>query len=213
MNRRFLLGNTKYFRDPSFLPRWYGANTLLIRSWNALTVNSSSTQFFTGAVGSIDRIPGTQYTSTGFTDSVWKTVASVSGGSGLISDIVGPQNAGGGAAADCEFRFTVDDVLYPTILVDLTSTNQRAWLGWGLPLNAYHAASQYIFQHDGIYTLSGYAAQVNAAASYLLMGPQDPRIPGLVMFSRNLLVEMRTVGNSSSGAAGDYAAVVMRRLS
>lgn len=208
-SRSNLINNMPYERTPLAMPRWYGPTTSLIRAYNASTVVSSSSAFFTAGVGSIDRIPGTVYTTSAFTSTVWKTVASVTTGSGLISDIIGPKNAGGGATATLEFRITIDGVAY-TMPIALPLLNLRGWLGWGLPTDAYHAASQYVFQHDAAATVD-FAANINTSSIYYLMGPQDPRVQCLY-FASSLLVEMRTIGNSSGGGVNDYAAVVMRRL-
>lgn len=201
-----------HVRDPAFMPRWYLTNsTYVIRSYSASTVDMTNALFWTGGVASVDRIPGTVYTTSSFTAGTWKTIASVTG-SGLISDVIGPNHQGGGGpAGSTEFRFTLDGVLYSTISITHTAVAQRSMLGFGLPLDAYHAASQYGFQ--AVSTVTGYAVEINSAGGYVLLGPLDPRLPTLLYFASSLLVEIRTVGQNSAGSLpGDYSGVVMRRF-
>ena len=212
--RSTLLGGFPYTRDPAHMPRWYGLGSLLIRSYSASAIDSLSSTFYTSHVAAVDRIPGTQLTSSSFTAGTWNTIASVSAGSGVISDVIGPQHQGGGGpAGSTEFRFTIDGTLYPVIAITHAVIAERSWLGWPLPTDAYHAGgSPYAFQHGATHA-TGYAARINSSSAYLLMGPQDPRIPDMLYFSSSLLVEIRTVSQNSNGSLpGDYAAVVMRRI-
>lgn len=199
-----------YVRSPLFMPKWYGTSTLIMRSYSASTVDASAGAFWTGGVASINRIPGSVYVNPSWNTS-WATIASVTG-SGLVSDIIPPGNVGGGSINQPEVRITVDGVLYPTISFDLTTTGQRGWLGWGLPIDAYHSGNPYVFQHDGAATAQ-FAAQVNSTSKYQVVGPQDPRIPGLLYFASSLLVEARMATNTGGGGMQDYAGVVMRRMS
>ena len=211
---RSLLTTTKpHVKDIGFMPRWQGTASLLVRNWNAASVGATGATFWTGGVGSLDRIPGTVMTSSAFTAGTWKTIASVTG-SGAISDIIGPvHQGGGGPAGSTEFRATIDGVVNPVVAISHTAIAERAWIGWALPLDAYHTGNAYTFQHDATHN-TGYAAKINASCAYYLMGPQDPRIPILVYFATSLLVEIRTVSQNSAGSTpGDYAAVVMRRFS
>lgn len=199
-----------FYRNPLFMPKFYGDPAYLTRTYSASSTNASATAFFTGGVASVDRIPGTQIVNPSWT-TAWQTVATVASGSGIISDIIPPGNVGGGGPNDVECRVTLDGVLFPTIAFGLTAVGQRGWMGWGMPTDAYHSGGQYVFQHAGAPTAQ-YSAQINSAGAYVLTGPQDPRTAFFLYFASSLLVEARMATGTGGGGVQDYAAVVMRRF-
>jgi hypothetical protein len=203
-----------FLTDPRQWPRYSIAQSSIIRSYSATTATANISTFWTGAVGSVDRIPGTQIFNTSVGSNTYGTIATVASGSGLISNIISGVSNG---AAVITFRITIDGVQH-TIACDTVvdgGNGAPAILGPALPIDAYHAGSQYGYQHDATST-DGFTASVATAASLILLGPQDPRMwPMLLRFERSLLVEYKcSTGNSASGnVLPNRAGVLMYRTS
>lgn len=191
--------------DPRRLPRVNAEAADIVRSYSAAVADSSSSTFFTGALGSIDRIPGSATTNTAFTADTYKTLLSYTG-SGLLCNIV---SAAAAAADTFTFRVTLDGVAYTFTAVGGSNT-ERIVIGWGMPQDAYHAGTIYGFQNAAAST-DGFTAKNNSSHDFVLLGPQDPRIPFLVAFERSILVEAKILGGSSANGLteGHRAGVVM----
>lgn len=197
--------------DPRLMPRWCLPGGDIIRSYSAATVASSVTGFFTGAVGSIDRIPGSVYITGAWSADTYRTVASISSGSGLVSAMFGPATS---FAQTTTFRVTVDGIAY-TFTAGTTADSERNIVGWGLPFTAYTAAGPYGFQY-GAASPDGFTALPNTTSKFMVLEPGDPRLSAgnLLLFKRSLLVEVKISG-TATGAGGTYvyAGVVMHQLS
>jgi len=192
-----------WLRDPRELPRFAVPSANVFRSYSASTQSASSTGFFSGNVAAVDRIPGSVVTNSVFATGVFKTLASYTG-SGLLANIVGP-NVGNPTVYT--WRITVDGVAY-SFSTSTYAVHDRIVLGWGLPIDAYHASTNYGFQHEAD-SPDGSTAALNAAAGFVLLGPQDPRIPQLLKFDTSILVELSLAGYQNQGDPGNRTAVVM----
>ena len=200
-----------FLRDPRYLPRFYGAANVFYRSYNAATVASSTTGFFTGDLGAVDRIPGTVYITGNWSGDVYRTVANISSGSGAISHLIGPA---GGSAGTTTFRVTVDGVEY-TFTGTFQADIERSVVGYGVPLAAYTAATTYGLR-SGAASPDGFSMNIDATGGFVLLGPNDARVsPGqLLLFKSSLLVEMKiSVVSTGSGGSNVYGCVVMQRFS
>lgn len=199
-----------YLRDPRYMPRFYGDTGVIYRSYNAATVASSASAFWTGGVGAIDRVPGSVYITGAWSADTYRTVASVSSGSGIVSHMIGPATS---SAQTVTYRVTVDGVEY-TFTAATTADAERAVIGWGVPLAAYTAATTYGLQ-SGAASPDGFTQNINSTG-LVLLGPNDARVsPGqLLLFKTSLLVEIKISGTASgSGGVHIQAGVLMQRFS
>lgn len=199
-----------YLRDPRRMPRFYGADGVFYRSYNATAVASSATTFWTADPGSIDRVSGSVFVTGAWTADVFRTVASISSGSGAVSHIIGPAAVNNNTTT---YRVTVDGIVY-TFTIPAVTSGDRTLAGWGVPLAAYTAATTYGLR-SGATSSDGFSQQIDSTGGLILPNPNDARVnPGnLLLFKSSLLVEIAHASNIASAAPGSYAGVLMQRFS
>ena len=208
MSFNLLRSGGPFISDPRKPPRFSIESQYIIRSFSASTESAANAGFFTGVVGSMDRIPGSAAANTAYSADTYQTLLSYTG-SGALSNIVSgiAQSAG----ATHTFRVTIDGVAYTFTARTTAADTDRAVIGWALPVSAYTGAgtSHYSFQHASA-SVDGFTAVLpsSAAGAIYLLGPQDPRIPFLVGFERSILVEAK-MSSSPSGASNSNRAVVV----
>ena len=211
--RSTLMFNEPYLRDPRRLPAMNFVSHNLTRPYAGATVNPSSTTFFTGDQGSIDRMSGGFFTSSAWTSDTWKTVASHTG-AGTITGLLGPAASANWAFG---FRVTLDGVMY-TFVHNATTNGRRVYCGFLYPMKAYYTATTPVnYEFDSTLTpqATGFAtAPTNTTDSLVVPSPNDIRMHSScqVLYTKEMLVEMRIVSNNGQGSIGDYAAVIGSRF-
>ncbi len=117
------LGNGVFVNDPTLLPR----NAPTADSVARANVGSDGSTFFTGGSFAIDRIPGSVQVDSNWTLNTYKTIANISGQSGIVSCFVGPTLPTSGDTNT--WRITVDGST-PYVIVMTTAANaSRCLLG------------------------------------------------------------------------------------
>lgn len=203
-------------RDPRLLPRSAIPSTPgSIRTWNAATVLDNSTDFFTAASGSIDRMgPSAYLAATGWSAGVSQTVVNVTSGGGILTQVFGPETNSSGTVTT--FVITVDGIVY-TFTGKGTAARQRICLGGYLMENFYtggSASAGKILNMSTFLATSADGRTVSLDATQgrrLLFSPHEALSMGMmgVVFDTSLKVEIRLDINSNNGAAYTYAAALI----
>lgn len=185
------------------MPRFSVTSSSLRRG----TLLADAANFWTGATGSIDRIPGSVQNDTNWTASTYKTLLNLSA-AGFVSAFIGPTLP---TAADTNtWRITVDGAQY-TVTLTAQNNADRCVLGFAQPVTLYTVTTGPVWlaagvASDNMTTNIDAQTETNLMDPNLLVGYQGAP---LLQFNSSLLVEAQISVNLTTTTARERRSGVM----
>jgi len=191
----------RFITDPTLFSRISRPSPGIVRD-----VASSNALFWTGGIGSIDRIPGSVQVNSDWTADTYKTIASLTTKAGLVSHFIGPTLTTD--ADTCTMRITIDGGSAVTIVLTAQENTTRVMLGLIRPTGLFTVAdTQLLFDavpsDDLTAELSSSSVSVDAPQQLLYWGAP------LLRFTSSLLVEMKASTNITGTASQQRRAGVV----